>query len=238
MTADVPAPALNMLKAKALHTALSDAVLFTTARAVGLPMLEGIRLEFGGGHLVAVATDRFTLGASRVDYDGVAFDMLLGGDDAKKLIALAKTGKRDEGWREVVVEVTDADTVPRVTFRFTSGESMTVRGSELDFPKWRLLIEEDHSRMGSVVGAGYDPSRLARFAKVRPEEAGGRGGRMILYPTVSGNGRPGMTAIRIGDNFVGAMLPERPDVGDAWPYDRPGWVTKASAAASGPEGGR
>lgn len=72
-------PEVNTLKAKALHTALSDAILFTTAKALGLPMLEAIRLEFGGGQLIAVATDRFTLGASRVEYSGAAFDMLLEG---------------------------------------------------------------------------------------------------------------------------------------------------------------
>ena len=232
-------PEVNVLKAKALHTALSDALLFTTSKALGLPMLEAIRLEFGGGHLVAVATDRFTLGASRVDYDGAAFDMLLGGDDAKKLITLAKTGKRDEGWREVAVEVAEADTLPRVTFRFNSGESVTVRGSELEFPKWRLLIAADNSRMGTTIGTGYDPSRLVPFTKVRPNEGGARR-RIAMYPTVASNGRPGPTAIRIGDNFAGVLFPERPDdLGDSWPYVRPDWLAApASVAASGPEGGR
>ena len=159
---DAAVPEVNTLKAKALYTALSDAILFTAAKASGLPMLEAIRLEFGGGQLIAVATDRFTLGASRVEYSGAAFDMLLEAADAKTLIKMAKTAKRDEGWREVTVEVADTDTRPEVTFRFTSGESVTVRGSDLDFPKWRLLIPADNSRMGGIVGMGE--SRLQRAA--------------------------------------------------------------------------
>jgi len=232
-------PEVNTLKAKALHTALSDAILFTTAKALGLPMLEAIRLEFGGGQLIAVATDRFTLGASRVEYSGAAFDMLLEAADAKTLITMAKTAKRDEGWREVTVEVADVEFRPRVTFRFNSGESVTVRGSDLDFPKWRLLIPADSSRMGTTVGVGYDPSRLVPFTKVRANE-GGAHRRMAMYPTVASNGRPGPTAVRIGDNFTGVVFPERPDDdGASWSYARPDWLAApASVTASGPEGGR
>ena len=152
---------------------------------------------------------------------------------------MAKTAKRDEGWREVTVEVADVEFRPRVTFRFNSGESVTVRGSDLDFPKWRLLIPADSSRMGTTVGVAYDPSRLVPFTKVRPNEGGARR-RVAMYPTVSSNGRPGPTAVRIGDNFTGVVFPERPDDdGPSWSYARPDWLAApASVAASGTEGGR
>ena len=234
---DAAVPEVNTLKAKALYTALSDAILFTAAKASGLPMLEAIRLEFGGGQLIAVATERFFVGASRVEYSGAAFDMLLEAADAKTLIKMAKTAKRDEGWREVTVEVADTDTRPEVTFRFNSGESVTVRGSDLDFTKWRHLIPADNSLMGGIVGMGYDPARLAQFAKVRPDEPGRQ---IALFPSVTDRGTPGPCAIRVGVNFMGALMPLRPaEGGEEWTYRRADWVSApASVAASGPEAGR
>ncbi|MGB8403487.1 MAG: hypothetical protein WCE30_05320 [Mycobacterium sp.] len=235
--AEATVPEVNSLKAKALFTVLSDALLFTS-KVVGLPMLEAVRLEFGGGWLVAAATDRFALGISRVEYSGVAFDMVLGGADANTLVKMAKTGKRDEGWREVTVEVAEVNDLPLVTFRFTSGESLTVRGSDVSFPRWRELVPADATRMGRAVGVGYDPARLAQFAKVRPDEAGGRGGKMAVFPTVSTSGGSGPTAIRIGENFIGVLMPIRPPAGQDWAYERPDWLTKTVDTAAGDsEGG-
>ncbi len=228
----------NTLTAKALFTVLADALLFTSPPSARLPFLEAVRLEFGGGQLVAAATDRFALGVSRVDYTGEGFAMMLAGDDAKTLVKIAKTAKRDEGLREVTVEVADADVLPEVTFRFSTGESMRVRGVDVTFPKWRQLVPADASRMGGIVGMGYDPARLLKFTKVRPDEAGA-GARMVVFPSVTSDGRPGPTAIRVGEHFVGALMPVRPPTGDDWTYQRPGWLDEtATAAASGPEGDR
>ncbi|MCK5754691.1 MAG: hypothetical protein KAH46_18515, partial [Mycobacterium sp.] len=108
------APVTNTLTAAALFTAVSDALLFAAPTSAKQPVLEAVRLEFGAGQLVAVATDRFVLGASRVEYRGAAFTMMLAGSDAKALAKMAKTGKREESTREVVVEVAEADAA--VTF--------------------------------------------------------------------------------------------------------------------------
>jgi DNA polymerase III sliding clamp (beta) subunit (PCNA family) len=131
----VSVPVTNAMKAKALHTAVSDALLFAAPPSARLPFLEAVRLEFGGGRLVAVATDRFVLGASRVEYSGEPFIVMMAGDDARALVKMAKTVKRDEAARAVAVEVVDAGA--QVTFRFSTGESMTVRGLDVQFPKWR-----------------------------------------------------------------------------------------------------
>lgn len=229
----------NTLKAKALFTVLSDALLFTSPVSARLPFLEAVRLEFGGGQLTAAATDRFVLGVSRVDYTGERFAMMLAGDDAKTLVRIAKTAKRDEDLREVTVEVADADALlPEVTFRFSTGESMRVRGADFTFPKWRHLVPADTSRMGRIAGMGYDPARLLKFTKVRPDEAGA-GAPMVVFPSVTSEGRPGPTAIRIGEHFMGVLMPFRPPAGDDWIYQRPGWLDEtASVAVSGPEGGR
>lgn len=163
--------------------------------------------------------------------------MMLSGDDAKTLVKLAKTAKRDEGLREVAVEVRGADVLPEVTFQFSTGESMRVRGVDVTFPNWRKLVPADSSRMGGIVGAGYDPARLVKFTKVCADHAGA-GARMVMFPSVTSEGRPGPTAIRIGENFMGVLMPVRPPAGDDWSFQRPGWLDEpAGVAASGREVG-
>lgn len=233
VTADAVREA-NTLKAKDLHTALSDALLFAAAPSVRLPFLEAVRLEFSSDRLVAAATDRFVLGVSRVDYTGQAFTMTLAGTDAKALVKLAKTVKRDEGSRVVVIDAPDQDLAPVVTFRFSTGEAMTVRGLDAEFPKWRHLVPTDDARMGGIVGMGYNPSLVSKFTKVRPDEAGA-GARMVVFPTRTESGQLGPTAIRIGENFMGLLMPIRAP-GDSWRYDRPGWFDKSvDVAVNGPE---
>jgi hypothetical protein len=206
---------------------LSDAVLFTSPASARLPFLEVIRLEFGGGQLVASATDRFVLGVSRVEYTGAAFDMMLSSSDAKTLIRFAKTAKRDEAVREVTIEVAGVDALPQATFRFSTGESMTVRGQDYTPVKWRQLMPADSARMGGIVGMGYTPALLAKFTKVRVDEAGA-GAKMVVCPSVTSDGRPGPTAIRIGENFVGLLMPVRPLSGEDWTYE-PARVDRSGA---------
>lgn len=226
----VSATVANAMKAKALHTAVSDALLFAAPASAQLPFLEAVRLEFGGGQLVAVATDRFVLGASRVDYTGESFMVMVAGGDARALVKMAKTVKRDEAARAVTVEVVDAGA--RVTFRFSTGESMSVRVLDVQFPKWRQLLPSDASRMGGIVGMGYTPAYLGRFTKARADEQGA-GAQMVVFPSVTSSGKPGPTAIRIGEDFFGLLMPIRPP-GDEWQFQRPSWLDEAtSVAASG-----
>ena len=82
---------------------------------------------------------------------------------------------------------------------------------------------------------GYDPTRLAKFGKVRPDEHGS-GARMVVFPSVTSSGKPGPTAIRIGDNFIGAVMPIRP-AGDDWEYERPGWLDEHASETVSEDGG-
>jgi hypothetical protein len=217
---EVPASP-NTLKAKALCTALSDALNFVAPASAQVPFLEAVRLDAVDGQLVAAATDRFVLGASRVDYSGEAFTVMIAAGDAKALVKMAKTLKRDEASREITVEVVDAGA--QVTFRFNTGEAMTVRGLDVEFPKWRQLLPSDDARMGRIVGMGYNPALVAKFTKVRPDE---RGDRMVVFPSVTSQGRPGPTAIQIGENFIGLLTP-----GDSEAYARPGRLDTVAGAA-------
>lgn len=222
------AAAPNTLKAKALHTAVSDALNFTAPASAMLPFLEAVRLEATDGQLVAVATDRFVLGASRVEYTGEAFTVMITASDAKALVKMAKTLKRDESWREVTIEVADAGA--QVTFRFNNGQAMTVRGLDVEFPQWRHLIPSDERGMGVIVGTGYNPTLVAKFGKVRPDEAA----RMVVFPSLSAPGRPGPSVIRIGEDFIGACMPLRGPGGEER-YERPEWLDGAASASGAGE---
>lgn len=212
------APPLNQLKAKALFTVISDALVFSAPATMMLPVLNAVRIEAVEGNLVAVATDRFVLGASRVDYRGEPFEVLIHGDDARRLVKIAKTAKKDEPFREVTIDVETPSKGPvALTFRFTSGEALTLTGLDLEFVKWRQMIVADEQLMGSVVGTRYASPYMARFAKVRPDERR----FMDVYPTQLENGQSGRTAIRIGEDFCGLIMPVR---SEDQRYRLPAWV--------------
>ncbi len=220
---------VNTMTAKALSTALSDALLFTAPTSAKLPMLEALRLEFGAGQLVTVATDRFALGVSKVAYSGASLMVMLAGGDAKALAQMAKTGKREERSRAVTIDVADAGA--QLTFRFNSGEEMTVHGVDVHFPTWRHLLPADASRMGGIVGMGYRAAHLSRFTKVRAYEQAA-GAQMVVFPSVTSSGLPGPTAIRIGEDFFGLLMPVRPP-GDEWQFHRPDWLDVAAGDSVG-----
>jgi hypothetical protein len=152
-----PAP-VNRMRAKALHTAVSDALNFAASPSLNVPAIATVRIEATDGQFVAIATDRYVLGVSR-DYSGEAFSLTVDFDDAKNLVGMAKTLKRDESSRAVEIDVDEN----RVSFRFSTGEAITVRGVDVDFPRWRLLIPSTTERMGAaVVGVGLQAVRAPR----------------------------------------------------------------------------
>lgn len=212
------AAAVGVLKAKALWTAVGDALNFAASPAALVPILESVRIESDGTSLVAVATDRFTLGVSRVDCEGEPFAVTVSAEDARNLVRMARTSKSAQGWREVTVSVADRG----AEFRFSSGESLAVVGRDEEFPRWRQLIPGDDKAMGAGVGVGvgFDPVLLAKFGKVRAEE---RGRRMVLLPTMPQPGRPGPAVVQIGPDFIGVIMPVRAPGGTEI-YDPPAWL--------------
>ncbi len=205
----------NTMLARDLHHAVADAIHFAAAVADNVPAIAVVHLEARSDHMVAVATNRYVLGATKVAYAGAVFSLDVGVDDAKVLARMAKTAKRDEKWREVQITVADAE----VTFRFTSGEALTVRDADVSFPTWRRLLPSSDDRMGKVAGVGVNPIMLARFAKVHNE-----GARMSLFPTATPDGtKTGLTVVQIGDHFTGLIMPWRsPDGVES--YTLPDWV--------------
>lgn len=207
-------PVVGTMRAKELHSAISNALNFAAPVSAGIPAIAAVHVEASAEQLIAVATDRFVLGATRVDYSGEPFSVSIGVDDAKTLVRIAKTLKRDERSREVSIVGVDG----RVEFAFSSGESLSVRDADTEFPKWRHLLPASEERMGAVVGMGYNPLNLAKFAKVANDSHE----RMVVFPTAT-DGRPGCTAVTIGPDFVGLVMPVRAP-GGVETYTVPEWV--------------
>jgi len=214
-----------------LFQVLNDASQFAAPANSGAPVIECVRLETTPNdaqtvNLIGVATDRFVLGVSRVTATGDAgIGALLSTDDVKNVLRIAKTSKRDAG-RRVTVEVdTDALVTPhrgRVTFTFTTGETITVTAIEEQFPKFRQLLTPDVGAMARCAsGLGVSPGKVAQFARV----AAAKYHPMQVFPGIGDNGRLKPVHVRIGDDFYGLIMPVRaPGDTNLFTYETPGWM--------------
>jgi DNA polymerase III sliding clamp (beta) subunit (PCNA family) len=210
----------NILKAADLRRILTVAKTFASTDAT-VPAINAVRIEASESTIIAVATDRFVLGVVPADWTGEAFIATLDGTHVETLIKMAKTAKRDAQWREVTVEI--VDTVHKyeptvIEFRFTTGESLSVRTSDHDFPKFRQLVPSaillETENVTPTKLASFDASKLAQFAKVPGHE------RMSMW--IRGT-KP--TVVRIGDDFIGLIMPVRTP--DGTEYVWPAWLDAA-----------
>lgn len=202
----------NTMKASDLHRIVTVAKAFSSTDAT-LPMLGAVRLEATESTITAAATDRFVLGVSRSDYTGEAFVATLDRTHVDTLAKMAKTVNRDTNWREAEITVGENT----LEFRFTTGESLSVRVSDHEFPKFRQLIpsatELETENVTPDKLAGFDASKLAQFTKVPGHD------RMSMW--IRGC-KP--TVVRIGDDFIGLITPVR-IAEDCRTYQRPAWIT-------------
>jgi hypothetical protein len=211
---------LATMRAVELHRALSDASIFASHNETIPGGVCMVRIEFTGVQhtMLAVATDRFRLGVSRVVLDGkpdsltesfgsdATFNLAL--RDVSALIRLAKTLKRDE-YTRVVWMTQSATNAHTVTFKFSDGAALDVTPSDAEFPKWRQLFPDSgtqHPRAATAFTADY----LASFGKVDS----GFGARIVMYSHDDAHGydrekqksqKP--TTFTIGENFVGLLMP-------------------------------
>jgi hypothetical protein len=220
---------IAMVKAAELHRWLSDVQPFAGTDDT-LPMLTGTHVEWDGKRFLAATTDRFTLGISKLDVpepgvsDGGLKDVefMLARNDVAALLRIAKTAKRDEDWRQVTIsrvgEIPKGCTVPTFTYRFTffSGETLTVKPFDAEFPKFKQLIPSGPPVARAL--SAFTVDYLAKFAKVTTDRAR----RIQLYSfddNEFGGAKP--TVALIGDNFIGLIMPVRCE--DA-KWVKPGWI--------------
>lgn len=186
-----------------------------------LPMLNGVRMEWDGGRLHAMTTDRYRIGWSQWDPDDdpdedIQEDMFTrwGGDDdacnivisladAKALVKNFKLPVReavacpltlDFGWERL--------TVARAASTGYSALSNSVEAAgevTNEYPDLRQILANQDALL-SVRGVNFTPKLLADFAKVRP-----RGSMEMRF-----TGPKSLVHVSIGERFVGAIMPVRP----------------------------
>lgn len=210
-------PPKHSVSAAELARIIDDAALFA-CRDSSLPMINAIRLESTPKQLIAVATDRFTLGASMASYgenSGTEFAASLKLVQAQTLAKIAKSCKA--AFTDVTITATDG----KLTFEFTSGESLTlptVAGTG-DFPDWRQLVVEKADGDDPVKIVGYNPAYLAKFSRVH--------GASRIAMKFAGPGKAAL--VSVGTQFVGLIMPVRLGADDP-EWQHPDWLAAPEPA--------
>lgn len=199
----------NTLVAANLHRILSDVRLFASTDST-LRAINAVRIETWRDSMVAVSTDRFVMGASRADYSGEEIAANISLPNIDNLLRIAKTTRKDSAHRRVEIVAVGA----ALEFNFSTGESLTVQTEQHDFPHWRQLLPKEAISGNEIadVSIGYNAAYLAKFSKV----AGSREMQIIS------RSRRKPSIVRIGDDFIGLIMPVRLEE-DA--YIPPDWIS-------------
>lgn len=169
-----------------------------------LPVINNIRIEMEGDQVLAVATDRYSLGICRATLSGWAEDAApaekiaasLRLDDVKRLFTFLRPQRKD-----VATWKLTADTL---AVSLGDDTSLTIRTVQADgFPNWRAIV-------GSVVERQPEPGAQMAFtprvvdsfqktAKALDERSTTWHFVSPLKPVI----------VRIGSDFLGMLMPAR-----------------------------
>ena len=208
-------PKQPMISRLELARVITQASLFAERRG-HLPILNAVRLEASGTHLIAAATDRFSLGAASAEYEGTPFAITLPMSAADLILAACKLDRRDSRTDLVDLRVTPKGTLLHVTINETVVTVPTFRPTDYAYPDWRKLVSPSSAAVDPVSGMlAANPKYLARLAKV------GHDAKFYMR----GPSKP-ITA-RIGDHFVAVIMPIRLGDDDVWAL--PGWLETPTA---------
>lgn len=176
-----------------------------------LPMLNVVRLESLGTHLIAVATDRYALGAAVTPFEGPKFAVSI---PLESVDVLQRVLRR----RELVatIRVTPKGTLVHVR---VGGLILSIPTARGEFPSWRQLIPASNASPNLRVPMfSTDAERLARF-----RDAQKLAGKRVF--TQLWQERPnGPIAMRIGEEFIGILMPVRTSGDLAW--EKPAWLAE------------
>lgn len=198
-----------------------------------LPFLNCVHIEWDGQQLHALTTDRFRVGISTWEpgdigpgeeaQDDMFTNWGTGDDpwattlslaDAKELVKVFSLGKK-----ELQTPLTldyeqerDRTTVKRSRDTGHSAITIVAEGTGAEFPNVRKLLN-DTDKAGRAPGLAFNARFLADFGKVRP-----RGPLELKFTGKQGDG---LTHVRIGDRFVGGIVPIRLGDEDTAPAPEP-----------------
>ena len=212
---DAPSTRGTLLAAD-LARIIDDAAIFACRSSV-LPSINAIHFESTAKHLIAVATDRFTLGSAVAEYHrggGSTFTATLKLTQAQILAKVAKSTRA--AFTEVTATMGDAT----ATFAFSSGEQLSLphaHDETWSFPNWRKLVADRNEQADEPTPSlALDPQLLAKFGRV----SGAR--RMVVK--LAGERRPAL--VTIGTQFVGIVMPMHVSDKAELTAPLPDWLTK------------
>lgn len=234
MTKTVAGTPVATVKTSDLHRWLTDVLPFASTDST-VPQLNSVMIEGDANRLLAITTNRYALGVSRLQADKVhgnpfndeGFVAQFALSDVSNLLKIAKTAARDADWRSVtLVQQYDGT----MAFKFASGETITLRMMEPDFPKWRHLIPDSWMVPGMTpaeihsdkarASLAFTTAQLAKFAKVAQD----RSGAMVLFTHTSATDNGKVYSILIGDDFMGLLMPYRQRDGWRTEWVKPDWI--------------
>lgn len=199
------------LQTNELVRILKEAALFAHGNP-DIPVINAVHVEARGGDLVAVASDRFVLGASKTELDEPGqFLAVLSLRQVKTITQLAGAGK--QCFSTVAIDADDK----QVRVAFSSGETLTLP-AEVDrgaHTAWLKLLESvpDCEPSKAMV---INPQLVAKFARLQ----GGRSSRMSMH--FFGHAKP--IRVTIGDSFVGLVMPVRMPDEASMDWSAPEWA--------------
>lgn len=199
----------DQVDAGVLAVLLSDAMIFA-GHSRDLPSLHAVRLESTVTELLAVGCDRFSLGVARAPLESIRWEVNLDLSDVRTILTLCREHKGEK------VRLARTATGLRFSFGTRRGTDLTVSDNGLLYPQWRPLIPATvEAAESNTPVMGFSPARLAKFARVKSST----GDMRLLWQPHKPLG------VRIGDNFVGILMPYRLPEGTDREWRAPKWLS-------------
>ncbi|AOT25802.1 DNA polymerase III sliding clamp [Mycobacterium phage Tortellini] len=209
------------LQTNELVRILKEAALFAQT-APDIPVINAVHMEARGRELIAIGTDRFTLGASKTELDEPGeFLAALSLRQVKTITQLAGSGK--QCFSTVAVDADDK----QVRVAFSSGETLTLPAEVERGPHtaWLKLLDSV-PESGPSKAMDVNPQLLAKFARLQ----GSRASRMRLH--FFGHTKP--IKVSVGDSFVGLVMPIRMPDEVSMDWATPEWLREPEKPAPKP----
>jgi len=194
--------------------------------ATGLPVLEAVLVRTSGQYVTALATDRYKIGFHRIQLDEAppaGFRALL---PLQVLAQIRRLFRVTRGHDPVLsldidgdtLRVTAADVLSGASFGGLTGASLTFSLDRLgEFPRIDHLVRDALTAEPGpdAVPMNVNPTFLASFKTGQPPRVG------MQITSTGGEHKPWL--IRVGDDFVGLIVPIRFGANDA-PGDADTWL--------------
>lgn len=203
---------IGTLLAADLQRVITEAALFAYQDET-LPSINSVRFEATGIRLIAVGTDRFTLGCSSTPFESEPFSFGLRLEHARLIGQVAGPG-RGGGRKLRKAELKTTPKGGEIQASFGTGEKVRVPIFTDVFPSWRKLIKDEVLDGESTSIITLNPEKLARFGRIKRDSE-----RMTMMLA----GANKVVVVRIDDDFIGLVMPIRCD--QAWAL--PEWLPKS-----------